>query len=184
MLVQAAVQSTPALVPVAMAGLMVWVVYRRIRRNFGRQVIHTKRMAVRVGLFALVSCLLMTVGFASISLAEGALAGLIVGAALGMVGLKFTRFELGTGDTDAYTPNPWIGGALTALLVGRLAYRFIVMGAFMHSGAAAPAHGPAPGDSPLTMAVIGLTLGYYLAYYAGILAHHRRFKRQALAQAA
>ena len=87
-------------------------------------------------------------------------------------------------ELDDMTRRLWIGGALTALLVGRLAYRFIVMGAFMHSGAAVPAHGPAPGDSPLTMAVIGLTLGYYLAYYAGILVHHRRFKRQALAQAA
>ncbi|UPG94811.1 DUF1453 domain-containing protein [Luteibacter aegosomatissinici] len=184
MLLQAAAATTPALVPVAMAGLMVWVVYRRVRRNFGRQTIHTRKMAIRVGLFVLVSCLLMTIGFASIRLAEGALAGLIVGAALGMVGLKLTRFELGTGDTDAYIPNPWIGAALTALLIGRMAYRFIVVGAAMHAGAAAPAHGPAPGDSPLTMAVVGLTLGYYLAYYAGILVHHRRFKRQALGQAA
>ncbi|HEY4091428.1 MAG TPA: DUF1453 domain-containing protein [Luteibacter sp.] len=183
MLAQAAAQSTSALIPVAMGGLMVWVVYRRVRRNFGRQVIHTRKMATRVGIFAVVSCLLLTIGFASVALAEGALAGLIVGGALAMVGLKLTRFELGTDRTDSYIPNPWLGAALTALLVGRMVYRFAILGTAMHAGAA-PAHGPAAGDSPLTMAVIGLTLGYYLAYYAGILIHHRRFKRQALAQAA
>ncbi|KJV35381.1 hypothetical protein VI08_08510 [Luteibacter yeojuensis] len=164
-----------------MGGLMVWVVYRRIRRNFGRQVIHTRKMTVRTGLFALFACLLLTVGFAGLPLAEGALAGLIIGGAMGMVGLRLTRFELGTGETDCYIPNPWLGAALTALLVGRMVYRFVILGAAMHGGPA-PAHGP--GDSPLTMAIVGLTLGYYLSYYAGILVHHRRFKRQALAQAA
>jgi hypothetical protein len=183
MLAQAAAQATPALVPVAMGGLMVWVVYRRIRRNFGRQVIHTRKMAIRTGILALVACLLLTVGFASIALAEGALAGLIVGAALAMLGLKLTRFEIGAGNADSYTPNPWLGAGLTALLVGRMAYRFIILGSAMHAGTA-PAHGPGLGDSPLTTAVVGLTLGYYLAYYAGILVHHRRFKRQALGQAA
>jgi hypothetical protein len=183
MLAQAALQSTPALVPVAMAGLMLWVVYRRVRRNFGFQPIHTRKMAVRVGIFAVVACLLMTIGFVSTHLAEGALAGLIVGGALAMLGLKLTRFEIGTGNTDGYTPNPWLGAGLTALLVGRMVYRFVILGGAFHAGTA-PAHGPAPGDSPLTMAVVGLTLGYYLAYYAGILVHHRRFKRQALAQAA
>jgi hypothetical protein len=182
MLAQAAAQSPQALIPVAMGGLMVWVVYRRIRRNFGRQVIHSRKMAVRTGLFALFACLLLTVGFASLQLAEGALAGLVIGGAMGMVGLKLTRFELGMGETDCYIPNPWLGAALTALLVGRMVYRFVILGAAMHGAAPAPAHGP--GDSPLTMAIVGLTLGYYLSYYAGILVHHRRFKRQALAQAA
>ncbi|QWT19279.1 hypothetical protein KPL74_16205 [Bacillus sp. NP157] len=183
MLAQAAAQSTSALVPVAMAGLMIFIVYRRVRRNFGRQPIHTRKMAIRVGIFALVACLLMTIGFVSINLAEGALAGLVAGGALAMLGLKLTRFELGTDNADCYFPNPWLGAALTALLVGRMAYRFIILGGAMHAGTA-PAHGPGPGDSPLTMAVVGLTLGYYLAYYAGILVHHRRFKRAALAQAA
>jgi hypothetical protein len=27
------------------------------------------------------------------------------------------------------------------------------------------------------MAIVGLTVGYYLVYYAGILLHHRRYKR-------
>jgi len=183
MLAQVAAQPASAYVPVAMAALMCWVVYRRVRRNFGRQVIHTRKMAVRVGIFAVVACLLMTIGFVSLKLAEGALAGLVVGGALAMLGLKLTRFEIGTDRADGYTPNPWLGAALTALLVGRMVYRFAIAGAALHTGMA-PAHGPAPGDSPLTMAIVGLTLGYYLAYYAGILIHHRRFKRQALAQAA
>lgn len=182
MLIQAATQPA-AIAPFAMAALMVFVVYRRIRRNFGRQPIHTRKMTIRVGIFALVSCLLLSIGFASLKLAEGAAAGLVVGALISLVGLRLTRFEIGTGQTDCYIPNPWVGGALTALLLGRMAYRFATVGSLMHAGAA-PAQGPAAGDSPLTMAVIGLTLGYYMAYYVGILVHHRRFKRALGAQAA
>ena len=173
----------PTAVPFIVAPLMAFAVYRRVRGSFGRQPIRTKRMSVRVGLFALFACLTLTSGLQDIRLAEGAPGGLIVGAALAMVGLRLTRFESNAEGADFYVPNPWIGAALTALLLGRMAWRFLVLAPMFNEGAAAvPAHTPAPGNSPLTMLVIGLTLGYYMAYYAGVLFHHRRHKR--LAQAA
>jgi hypothetical protein len=62
--------------------------------------------------------------------------------------------------------------ALTALFIGRLLYRFLVLyPQISHGGGGGFATYQ---RSPLTMAVLGLLLGYYIAYYAGLLLHHRR----------
>ncbi len=178
MLAQVATQSPASLfTPILIGGLIAFGIYRRVRGSFGRQPIRTKRMTVRVALFGLVALLILSSGLQDIRLAEGGFAGLVVGAALGIFGLRLTRFELGTGGQDCYIPNPWIGAALTALLLGRLAWRFLVLAPMFGGGAAMHPHAPAPGNSPLTMVIAGLTIGYYMAYYAGILIHHRRFKR-------
>ncbi|MET0505916.1 MAG: DUF1453 domain-containing protein [Luteibacter sp.] len=172
----------PTTIPFIVAPLMAFAVYRRVRGSFGRQPIRTKRMTVRVAIFAVVACLIMTSGLQDIRLAEGAVGGMILGVALAMFGLRLTRFESTPDGGDFYVPNPWLGAALTALLLGRLAWRFLVLAPMFQGGAPVVAHAPPPGNSPLTMLVVGLTIGYYAAYYTGILVHHRRFKR--LAQAA
>ena len=172
----------PSAIPLLFAPLMAFAVYRRVRGSFGRQPIRTRKMKIRIGIFAVVIALAMTSGLQDIRLAEGVLGGAVLGAGLAtFLGLRLTRFEAGEGH-DFYIPNPWVGGALTALLLGRLAWRFMVLAPAMAGGAAAT-QGPAAGNSPLTMAVVGLTLGYYLAYYTGILIHHRRFRRQQLQSA-
>lgn len=182
MLVQAIPSPASLYTPIAVGALMLFAIYRRVRGSFGRQPIRTKRMTVRVVIFAVAMALSLLSGWQDVRLAEGVLAGGIAGAALAwLVGLKLTRFEIGTEGQDFYIPNPWVGAALTALLLGRLAWRFLVLAPLLEGGASAAPHAPAPGNSPLTMLVVGLTLGYYMAYYAGILMHHRRFKR--LAQA-
>nr|WP_243853007.1 DUF1453 domain-containing protein [Luteibacter anthropi] len=182
MLAQIATQSPASLfTPILIGGLVAFAIYRRVRGSFGRQPIRTRRMTGRVVLFGVIALLILSSGLQDIRLAEGGFAGLLVGGALGLLGLRLTRFELGTGGQDCYIPNPWIGAALTALLLGRLAWRFLVL-APMFGGAQAHPHAPAPGNSPLTMVIAGLTIGYYMAYYIGILMHHRRFKR--LGQAA
>jgi hypothetical protein len=173
----------PTAVPFIVAPLMAFAIYRRVRGSFGRQPIRRKRMSIRVGILALIACLTLTSGLQDIRLAEGALGGLIVGAGMAMIGLRLTRFESNAEGADFYIPNPWIGAALTALLLGRMAWRFLVLAPMFSDGASGiPAHTPPPGNSPLTMLVVGLTIGYYMAYYAGVLFHHRRHKR--LAQAA
>jgi hypothetical protein len=95
---------------------------------------------------------------------------------LALLGLRLTRFERDASGGDAYYPNARIGGVLTLLLVGRLAWRLFVSMPQLQDQASAY-HGPAMGNSPLTFAVLGLTIGYYIAYYAGLLIHHRRFER-------
>jgi len=169
----------PATIPLIVAPLMAFAVYRRVRGSFGPQPIRTTRMTVRIVLLAVVVGLMMLSGLKDIRLAEGALGGVALGAALAVaVGLRLTRFELHPDGNDFFVPNPWVGGVLTALLLGRMAWRFLVLAPAFAGGAVATTHGPAPGNSPLTMLVVGLTVGYYLAYTAGVLMQHRRHKRQ------
>lgn len=164
--------SSHVLVAIAIAALIFWRLYYRMRRNFGRQPIRTRRMWTRVGILAVVTLLVVaSEGFAAPRLLAGLAGGLVCGVTLGMVAFKLTRFEI-DGRNDCYYPNAWVGLALTALFVGRLAYRFMVLWPEMQHAAAAG--GPTWERSPFTLLTLGLLLGYYLSYYTGLLIHHRR----------
>lgn len=167
-----------------MLPLMALIVWRRISRQFGRQPIRRTRMTVRVAIFAALAVLLALSGLRDVRLAEGLAGGVVLGGALGLLGLRLTRFETDPARGDCYLPNPWIGAVLVALLLGRLAWRFLLLWPQMQqAGSLAAAQAPGTGlamgyqSSPLTLLVIGLLIGYYVVYYAGLLVHHRRFQR-------
>ncbi|KZC37867.1 MULTISPECIES: hypothetical protein [Rhodanobacter] len=163
-----------------MLPILAWIVWRRVSRQFGRQPIRRKRMILRVALFAFLGGMLALSGFHHMALAEGLAGGVLLGGALGLLGLRLTRFETDPVKGDCYVPNPWIGALLTALLLGRLAWRMLVVWPSMQQSAAVPTGTMPPmgyAASPLTMLVIGLLVGYYLVYFSGLLIHHRRFQR-------
>lgn len=163
-----------------MLPLLAWMVWRRVSRQFGRQPIRRKRMIFRVVVFAIIGGLLALGGFHRLALAEGLAGGMLLGAALGLLGLRLTRFEVDPVKGDCYVPNPWIGALLTVLLLGRLGWRLLVAWPQMQQASAEAAYAGQPmgyAASPLTMLVIGLLVGYYLAYFSGLLIHHRRFQR-------
>lgn len=169
------------LIFVPLMALMVW---RRIRRQFGRQPIRRRRMIARVAIFIVLGGLFALAGLHHVRLAEGLAGGMVLGAALGFLGLRLTRFETDPVRGDCYVPNPWIGALLVALLLGRLAWRFAVLWPQMQQvGSLAPEAmpgGPMTAgypSSPLTLLVLGLLVGYYIVYFSGLLVHHRRFQR-------
>ncbi|MBB3226359.1 hypothetical protein FHW69_000949 [Luteibacter sp. Sphag1AF] len=167
--------------PFLFAPLIVLMLYRRLRSHFGQQPIRVRRMTTRLVIFSMIACAMLSSVLQDVRLGEGAAGGLILGAALGLVGLRFTRFGRNEAG-DTYTPNPWIGGALSMLLIGRLIWRFAALApVFAGAEHAAQVHGPAPGNSPLTMLVIGLNIGYYIAYLAGVLLRHRQHRLAASA---
>ena len=49
--------------------------------------------------------------------------GILLGAILGIFGLRLTKFET-TDEGHFYIPNVYIGSALSLLLVGRIIYHF------------------------------------------------------------
>lgn len=160
------------------APLAALIVYRRVRRNFGRQLLRPGLLAGRSLFLAIVAGFLLLAGLAGgdgVSLAGwGVLAGLVAGGLLGWIGVRMTGFETVAGQ-HWYTPHPGIGLALTALMLGRLAYRFFAVRA---TAAAVTASDPSVlGNlqrSPLTLAIAGLLLGYYLVYNVGLLRMARR----------
>jgi hypothetical protein len=90
---------------------------------------------------------------------------LVLGAGLGFIGLRLTKFETNA-EGHFYTPNTHIGVALSLLFVGRMLYRFWVL----RDVTVAPGH-PPPFQSPLTFFIFGLIAGYYLVYYVGLFVH-------------
>jgi hypothetical protein len=161
--------------------LIAWRVYRRIRRNIGRQRLHPVRAMFSILILSAVTALfaLTSIGHPKVllALAGGAAAGI----GLGFVGLRLTRFE-STAEGHFYTPNTPIGVSLSLLLTGRVLYRFWVNRDVMASSFdpnAAVGHAPPPLQSPLTFLIFGLTAGYYIVYQIGLYLHSRDKNRPA-----
>jgi len=159
--------------PYLVAALVIWGLYRRMRRSFGRQRVTEGRMWLRIGIFTVLT-VLITVGIAAhdLKVLAGLVAGIACGAVLGYVGLRHTRFEV-TSEGRFYTPHTYMGLAVTILFVGRLLYRYLSV----YDGAL-PAGAGAGGiaayqANPFTLAVFGVLVGYYVLYYLGVLQRTR-----------
>lgn len=168
-----------------MLPVLAWLIWRRVRRQFGCQPIRRRRMVARVLLFSVIGAMLGLSALHNAHLAEGLLGGGLLGGGLGLLGIRLTQFEVDPQRGDCYVPNPWIGALLTALLLGRLAWRFLVLWPALQHGLPSPGEstagfGATPtgySSSALTMLVIGLLVGYYIVYFSGLLVHHRRFQQ-------
>jgi hypothetical protein len=159
--------------PYLITALVLWALYRRLRRSFGRQRVREPLMWLRIGILTAVA-VLATVGMThDIRLLAALIAGVAGGAALGYVGLRYTRFEV-TADGRFYTPHAYIGVAVTVLFVGRLLYRFLaVYDGTLPAAAAGSGFAAAYQGSPFTLAVFGALVGYYVLYYLGVLQRTR-----------
>jgi len=156
--------TTPA-APILLGGLIVWSLYRRVRRNIGRQKLRPRRIIVSIVILSVVSVLLFGASLQLPKLMLGIGGGLLLGALLGLVGLRLTKFET-TDGVHFYTPDTRIGVALSVLFFGRLLYRFWAL----RDASAAP-QSPPPFQSPLTYFIFGLIAGYYIVYYIGLFIH-------------
>jgi hypothetical protein len=154
----------PALMPYALAAGVGLLYYRRIRRHIGRQRWQPRRTYGRIAFLGLAAAGLLAAGLANPALRVGIGLGLLAGAAAGVAGMRLTRFVADDGGGRGYIPNPWIGGALALLLVGRLGWRMWRAGDL--SQAAVPMQA-----SPLTLGIAATLVGYYLVY--GVLLARR-----------
>ncbi|MEP6908740.1 MAG: hypothetical protein ABI858_12290 [Pseudoxanthomonas sp.] len=165
----------PALTPYLATAGIGWLYYRRIRRSFGRQPWQPKRTVARLALVSLVSLALLAAAIYLPHVGPGIGIGALVGAVLGAFGLRHTHAQVIDG-LRYYTPNPWIGGGLTLLLIGRLAWRW-GQGSFSSGGAQA-----AQQASPLTMGIAATLIAYSLVYSSGLLMRMRNLGEVAAQQ--
>ncbi|HTY86355.1 MAG TPA: hypothetical protein VMB80_02730 [Candidatus Acidoferrum sp.] len=159
-------RSSPVIFAAVLA-LVAWRIYKRVRRNIGRQPLRPRRAVTSVVFFSGLSLLLVLTSLHQPRLLAGILGGLLPGVLLGWVGLRLTRFET-SAEGHFYTPNTHIGVGLSLLMVGRIAYRFMVL----RDAAIASGHPPAM-QSPLTFFIFGLMAGYYIVYQTGLFIHSR-----------
>jgi hypothetical protein len=155
---------------ILMGVIVVFAIFRRVRRNIGRQPVQPTAMQFRIALLALVAVLIAVPALRDMLLIGAFGAGIVAGAALGWFGLRHTKFER-TAEGSFYTPHTYIGLALSALLIGRIAYRLLTV--YPPLNAASQGTGQVPlaalQTSPLTLAIFGVLIGYYTLYYAGVL---------------
>ena len=151
------------------AALFAFMLYRRFRRLFGRQALQPARLKARIVVLAIVAALFVLRGLHSPNIAAAVLGGGALGAALAWFGIRLTRFEV-TEKGIFYTPSGYIGIVLSALLLSRLAYRFVVLyPTFQASKAETGDPFAMYQSSPLTVALLGIVIGYYMAYCIGLL---------------
>ena len=159
--------------PILVGALVIWGIYRRVRRNIGRQRVRAGRILARIAIFALVGAVVVVGMARDIPMLTALLGGAAGGALLGQLGLRHTRFEV-TSEGRFYTPHAYLGLAVTVLFVARLLYRVLMLD---HGMLTLPTHGGNPfaayEKSPLTLAMFGAIVGYYVVYYAGVLQRTR-----------
>lgn len=161
---------TPAaLAPAGFAVLIALMYYRRFRRLFGRQPVQPARMKFRIVFLLVVGALLLARAALGMQAGLAVATGIGGGVALAWLGLRLTTFET-TSQGRFYTPHGGIGLALSALLLGRLAYRFFVIAPALQDAHEAGMNPFAAFQrSPLTLAIFALLIGYYVTYYIGVL---------------
>ena len=169
--------SNHALIYAAIAVLICWRIFRRVRRLIGRQPVRRRSLTVTAVLFVFLIVVLALSSLRSQVLIEGLASGVVVGIALGWLGLKLTVFER----TDAgyfYVPNTLLGVVVSLLFVGRLIYRFAAVG--LATGNFDPSALGAFHTSPLTLAAFGLVAAYYATFSIGVLTWYRRARSAAV----
>jgi hypothetical protein len=168
--------------PFLVAALVVFAVYRRFRRNFGRQPLRPARMTVRIVLLSLLICLLLPAALRSSDYLAAELAGAALGIGLGVWGARRTRFLMHGGRLH-YVPHTYTGIAVSLLFLGRLAFRLVQVygsargaqaanAAMASAQAGDPSQAFAPASmvrSPLTVGIFLVLAGYYLYYYGWVL---------------
>jgi hypothetical protein len=183
------------IMPFLFAALVVWSIYRRLRRSFGKQRLRPVQMGVRIGLFLLIGGLLLpSVIHSSVYLAslESLLGGSLAGVALAVWGASRTRYLREQGQLY-YVPHTYTGVAVSLLFLGRLVYRFVQVyslqsaaqgGAAAATAAGSPSLGFAAASmvsTPLTLGLFYVLVGYYVCYYSVVLWKSKHLTAEELA---
>lgn len=159
---------------VIIIALILFSIFRRIRRNIGWQQLNQRRLLFRIVLLAVVGMAFFTEGiFHPISLISD-ITGVLVGSILAFYSASLTSLEKRE-ECLYYRPNIWIGGMVTFIFLARFIYRFygIVMEEKMNGWKKVQTNGIqdfsyAIGHS-WTAGLILIMFAYYVIYYVILL---------------
>lgn len=103
--------------------LIVWRIYARLRKMFGRQRLSRYRAPITLAVYSLLSLWVAHAALANPGRVGWLIGSLLAGAALSLLGIRHTQFEARRGEGLFYTPNAHLGFALSALFLARIAWR-------------------------------------------------------------
>lgn len=163
--------------------IVLALLYRRFRRNFGRQKLRPGYLIFRMVLLCVVGVLLLIPTFFSTELAVVTIVGVAIGVGLALWAAKHTRFLREDG-VLYYLPHTYAGMVVSALFLGRIIYRFVVVSQSQYSVATMDPN-MGPGDlggyssiyhNPVTRLVFFILIGYYVYYYWFVLHESKHLK--------
>jgi hypothetical protein len=163
---------TRYLIPLA---LIVFLIYRRIKRTIGFQKYIPAVMITRIVLFSLVSSMVLFFTVTQTISLIADIAGISIGLSLLYLAIKNTVFEKREGGLY-YRTHIWIELTIMILFLGRFIYRFY--GIFTsqissHSPEEMPNSVQNLRD-PLTSSVFLVICAYYIGYFTYILKHGKK----------
>ncbi|GGE29951.1 hypothetical protein GCM10011391_05630 [Pullulanibacillus camelliae] len=106
--------------------VIIFALYRRMRRFIGWQSLGRSRLMIRTVLFCVIGIIILGAGLIHpISLISD-LIGMVLGVLLAFYSASVTQFEEKQGQWY-YRPNSWVGSFVIFLFVVRLIYRFYMV---------------------------------------------------------
>jgi hypothetical protein len=156
---------------IVMVAIILFSLYRRARSHIGRQPVRPNRMIIRMVFLGLIAVAMQLIPHLAPYARIEEVGGVAVGTGLAWWGLRMTRFSV-DGTQRYYTPNLYLGLAISSLFIARIAYRFIVMAPVVtadQADAGTQLKSMMGAQSGLTLALFGVVAGYYVAYYLGVL---------------
>lgn len=150
--------------------LVLFSVYRRVRRNIGFQKFHPKQMWTRTILFVVLGLLILVAGYGHPIVYVSDAVGLVLGIALAVAAMYTTKFEQRGADWY-YRASGWISGIVLAIFFIRLLYRFVMVYdmAKLHGANRAHFQTSTYVTDPWTAGAIFVLFAYYACYYGMLL---------------
>jgi hypothetical protein len=161
------------------AALILFSIYRRVRRNIGWQELRQGNLMFRTILFLVVGLLFVSGAVSHPISFISDILGVLIGVALAYYSARITNFEQREGRLY-YRPNTWIGSTVTVLFLARLFYRFYSL--YSQGGFSSYQQGQTNGFQNMSGAIgnswtAGLMLimfAYYVIYYFLLLRKQKR----------
>lgn len=143
-------------VPIA---IVVWIVYRRIKRTIGFQHYSKRRLLVRTIILSVIGALVIALGIFHPIAFAGDAAGMAAGALLAYAAIRYLTFENREGEWY-YRTHVWVETVVLVLFLGRMAYRIIESVAT--SGHSGRNNSLAHIEDPITAGALLMFVCYYI----------------------
>ncbi|MGG3467553.1 hypothetical protein ABES02_08745 [Neobacillus pocheonensis] len=168
---------------IIIGALILFSIFRRVRRTIGWQKLNQGKLLFRTILFLAIGLIFLGVGVAHpINLISDIL-GIVIGIILAYYGAGMTKFEK-RNESWYFLPNIWIGSLVTAIFFARLIYRIYGIYSLESLGKLQEGQansfqniGSITGNS-WTSGLMLIMFAYYALYYIIILRKQKKYLTQ------
>lgn len=161
------------LVPILIGVLAAALIYRRLRRFFGRHKISVPGFIFRMSLAGIIAAVFIVLPGEAIGFR---ILGFSIGLILALIGVMTTKLDK-EGDQWFYTPNLYLGLAILSLFLGRIIYRLSMFFKLSEASRTDFDMSQVLTGNPIGRVVLIVLLMYFAVYHAGVLYRYRSKSR-------